>query len=165
MYSAYILAGSEITVECLPSEIVRPAPTPMPDNNVPVSIGMTAAEGERRLIIATLAHFDGSRTKAAEIARAQSQDAVQPPSRVPKTRLLRLPLKTKNASGPEHEAASIGRSARVRSALPATGAPAITASSRSAPPEIPWRGDLPLSSAWGLRPGQMLWRSIERLLV
>jgi len=66
VYSAYILAGSEITVDCLPSEIVRPAPTPMADNNVPVSIGMTAAEVERRLIIATLAHFDGSKTKAAE---------------------------------------------------------------------------------------------------
>jgi psp operon transcriptional activator len=66
VYSAYILAGSEITVECLPSEIIRPAPTPMPENNVTVSIGMTAAEAERRLIIATLAHFDGSKWKAAE---------------------------------------------------------------------------------------------------
>jgi two-component system, NtrC family, response regulator AtoC len=66
VYSAYILAGSEITVDCLPSEIIRPAATPMPDIDVPVSIGMTAAEAERRLIIATLAHFDGSRAKAAE---------------------------------------------------------------------------------------------------
>ena len=95
VYSAYILAGSEITVDCLPSEIVRPAPTPMPDNNVPVSIGMTAAEVERRLIIATLAHFDGSKTKAAETLGTQSQDAVQPTSGVPQTRLLKLSLTRK----------------------------------------------------------------------
>jgi DNA-binding NtrC family response regulator len=66
VYSAYILADSEITVDCLPAEIVRPAARPAPDYNIPIHIGMTAAEAERRLIVATLSHFAGSKTKTAE---------------------------------------------------------------------------------------------------
>jgi two-component system, NtrC family, response regulator AtoC len=65
VYSAYILAGSEVTVECLPSEISAPGETPMPEDSLPVKIGMTAAEAERRLIVATLTHFDGSKSKTA----------------------------------------------------------------------------------------------------
>ncbi|HET9361529.1 MAG TPA: sigma-54 dependent transcriptional regulator [Vicinamibacterales bacterium] len=66
VYSAYILAGSEITVDCLPVEIAMPEPTPAPGCNIPVNIGMTAAEAERRLILATLSHFTGSKSKTAE---------------------------------------------------------------------------------------------------
>jgi len=66
VYSAYILAGREITVECLPVEILRPAATPVSANPIPVRIGMTTAEAERRLILATLCHFAGSMPKTAE---------------------------------------------------------------------------------------------------
>jgi two-component system, NtrC family, response regulator AtoC len=67
VYSAYILAGPSITVDCLPAEITMPALTPhTPVYNIPMSIGITAAEAERRLIIATLAHFGGSKCKTAE---------------------------------------------------------------------------------------------------
>jgi DNA-binding NtrC family response regulator len=66
VYSAYILAGAEITVECLPVEIILPTPPPAPGRNIPVSIGMTAAEAEQRLILATLSHFTGSKSKTAE---------------------------------------------------------------------------------------------------
>jgi len=65
VYSAYILAGTEITVECLPPEIVMPALKPAPEYNIPMNIGMTTAEAERRLIVATLAHFAGSKSKTA----------------------------------------------------------------------------------------------------
>jgi len=66
VYSAYILASSEITIECLPAELVTPAAPPAPGPHIPVSIGMTAAEAERRLILATLLHFTGSKNKTAE---------------------------------------------------------------------------------------------------
>jgi two-component system, NtrC family, response regulator AtoC len=66
VYSAYILAGREITVECLPAEILRPAETPVSGDTVRVNIGMTAAEAERRLILATFRHFAGSKPKTAE---------------------------------------------------------------------------------------------------
>jgi DNA-binding NtrC family response regulator len=66
VYSAYILAGSEITVECLPAEILRPAATCAAGNTVAVNIGMTVAEAERRLVLATLGHFAGSKSETAE---------------------------------------------------------------------------------------------------
>jgi DNA-binding NtrC family response regulator len=66
VYSAYILAGTEITVACLPSEISAPVEMLVPEHYIPVNIGMTAAEAERRLIVATLAHFEGSKCRAAE---------------------------------------------------------------------------------------------------
>jgi DNA-binding NtrC family response regulator len=66
VYSAYILASSEITIECLPAELVTPAAPPAPGRHIPVNIGMTAAEAERRLILATLLHFTGSKNKTAE---------------------------------------------------------------------------------------------------
>jgi DNA-binding NtrC family response regulator len=66
VYSAYIKAGAEITVECLPPEITTPADAPEPTDTVPISVGMSAAEAEQRLIVATLAHFDGCKWKSAE---------------------------------------------------------------------------------------------------
>ena len=62
VYSAYILAGPEITVECLPAEILMPAATSASGNTIPMNIGMTSAEAERRLILATLGHFAGSKS-------------------------------------------------------------------------------------------------------
>jgi len=66
VYSAYIMAGAEITADCLPVEIRRTAAPHELERNVPVSIGMTVAEAERRLILATLSHFSGSKSRTAE---------------------------------------------------------------------------------------------------
>ena len=65
VYSAYILGGHEITVECLPAEILTPASTPASGHTIAINIGMTAAEAERRLIVATLRHFAGSKPQTA----------------------------------------------------------------------------------------------------
>jgi two-component system response regulator AtoC len=64
VYSGYILAGSEITVECLPAEILNPAT--MPAGLISMSVGLTIAEAEQRLILATLGHFAGRKLEAAE---------------------------------------------------------------------------------------------------
>jgi DNA-binding NtrC family response regulator len=66
LHSAYILAGQEITVECLPAEILRPGTLPR-GHSIPINIGMTVEEVERRLILATLGHLKGSRRKAARM--------------------------------------------------------------------------------------------------
>ena len=66
LYSAYILAGPEITLECLPDEILRPAPF-APGPTIPMTIGMTVAEGERRLILATLGHCTGNKRQIAKM--------------------------------------------------------------------------------------------------
>lgn len=65
LYSAYILAGPEITVECLPAEIRRPATFAL-GHTIPMKVGMTVEEVERRLILATLDHLNGSKRKAAK---------------------------------------------------------------------------------------------------
>ena len=66
VYSAFVLAGPEITVECLPAEIRTPAATPVSADTVVMNVGMTTAEAEQRLIIATLDHFAGNKPKAAK---------------------------------------------------------------------------------------------------
>ena len=45
LYSAYILAGPEITVECLPAEIRRPATLAL-GHTIPIKVGMTVEEVE-----------------------------------------------------------------------------------------------------------------------
>ena len=45
LYSAYILAGPEITVECLPAEILRPATLAL-GHTIPIKVGMTVEEVE-----------------------------------------------------------------------------------------------------------------------
>ena len=65
LHSAYILAGHEITVECLPTEILRPG---LPrGHSIPINIGMTVEEVERQLILATLGHLNGSKRKTAKM--------------------------------------------------------------------------------------------------
>jgi DNA-binding NtrC family response regulator len=67
VYSAYILATTDLTPECFPPEIRNPESTAPPDESgLGVRVGMTLADVEQRLIVATLSHFDGSKTKAAE---------------------------------------------------------------------------------------------------
>jgi two-component system, NtrC family, response regulator AtoC len=67
VYSAYIMASTALTPECFPPEISCPeAVTVPPERGLGVRVGMTLADAEQRLIVATLSHFDGSKTKAAE---------------------------------------------------------------------------------------------------
>jgi len=68
IYSAYIMAAADLTPDCLPREIrehgVAP---PSTEHGIAVHVGMSLADAEQRLIVATLSHFDGSKTKAAEV--------------------------------------------------------------------------------------------------
>jgi two-component system response regulator AtoC len=66
VYSGYILAGPDITVECLPAEILNAVTTPTSEGVIPMNVGMTVAEAERRLILATLGHFAGRKLETAE---------------------------------------------------------------------------------------------------
>jgi DNA-binding NtrC family response regulator len=67
VYSAYIMAAVEITGDCLPLEIRSPETAPaLHDNGLHVHVGMSLADVEQRLIVATLSHFDGSKMKTAE---------------------------------------------------------------------------------------------------
>jgi two-component system, NtrC family, response regulator AtoC len=68
IYSAYIMASGDLVPACFPQEIRQPS-TALPSNDhaVPVHVGMPLAEVERRTIVATLSHFDGSKTKTAEV--------------------------------------------------------------------------------------------------
>ncbi|HLG55376.1 MAG TPA: sigma-54 dependent transcriptional regulator [Vicinamibacterales bacterium] len=68
IYSAYILAGDDITPDSLPAEVKTPRVADVTvDHALRVHVGMTMAEAERRLIVATLSHFDGSKMKAAKM--------------------------------------------------------------------------------------------------
>ncbi|MDX1632779.1 MAG: sigma-54 dependent transcriptional regulator [Thermoanaerobaculia bacterium] len=64
MQRAYILAGEEIDVDALPPEITGEEGPRGP--SVDVRVGMTVAEAERRLILATLERNEGSRKDTAE---------------------------------------------------------------------------------------------------
>jgi DNA-binding NtrC family response regulator len=67
VYSAYIMAAGEITPECLPPEVRNPEGAEPPHaEGLRVHVGMSLADVERRLIIATLSHFDGSKMRTAE---------------------------------------------------------------------------------------------------
>ena len=66
VYSAYIMASEDLTPDCFPPEIKQPElVAPAPGHLLPIHVGMTLADVEKRLIIATMSHLDGSRTKTA----------------------------------------------------------------------------------------------------
>ena len=71
LHRAFILADQEITLECLPEQMrggVVPAER-HGENGSPmlrVQVGESVADAERRLILATLEHYRGSKQKAAE---------------------------------------------------------------------------------------------------
>lgn len=68
VYSAYIMASTDLTPSCFPPEVRNPAQAgPRTDNGLHVHVGMTLADAEQRLIVATLSHFDGSKAKTAEV--------------------------------------------------------------------------------------------------
>lgn len=68
LYSAYVLADREITLDALPTEVRTGLPAgPVDGETVVVSVGTPLAEAERRLVLATLAHLNGNKTRTAEM--------------------------------------------------------------------------------------------------
>jgi DNA-binding NtrC family response regulator len=65
--SAYLLADDELDVDCLPAEVSGARPrSPGAGSELRVRVGTSLADIERRVILATLDHFDGNKTRAAE---------------------------------------------------------------------------------------------------
>jgi two-component system response regulator AtoC len=68
IYSAYIMAKDDLSWDCFPPEIREPAlVVPRSGHLLPVHVGMTLADVERKLIIATMSHLDGSKAKTAGV--------------------------------------------------------------------------------------------------
>jgi DNA-binding NtrC family response regulator len=68
IYSAYIMANTEITAGCLPLEVASDEPPRGFDgSSLHLRVGMTMAEAERRLILATLNHLGNNKTRTAEV--------------------------------------------------------------------------------------------------
>jgi DNA-binding NtrC family response regulator len=65
VHSAFILADDVIEVGDLPPEVASDLPPPLVSGRLEVRPGTSIAEAERRLIMATLDHYDGNRTRAA----------------------------------------------------------------------------------------------------
>jgi DNA-binding NtrC family response regulator len=65
VHRAFIMADDVIDTPCLPREL---GASPIVDGNfLNIGVGMKIAEAERRLILATLKHCDGSKEKTAEM--------------------------------------------------------------------------------------------------
>jgi DNA-binding NtrC family response regulator len=62
---AFILAEDEIGVDALPLA----ASEPSTDSGLQLKVGTSVEEMERRLILATLAHFGGDKRKAVEVLK------------------------------------------------------------------------------------------------
>ena len=70
VHRAFILADNEITPDCLPEEVGGAVPATAAiasGHSVQVSVGTSAADAERQLIMKTLAHYDGDKQKTAEV--------------------------------------------------------------------------------------------------
>jgi DNA-binding NtrC family response regulator len=68
VYTAYLLAdGDRIEPRALPPEIEGGAESTLDRSSVHIPVGTTVAEAERRLILTTLAHYDGNKVKTAEV--------------------------------------------------------------------------------------------------
>ena len=65
VHRAFIVADSNIGVECLPAELAQTRAAP--DGGDMVGVGLSLAEADRRLIMATLERFGGNKRKAAEV--------------------------------------------------------------------------------------------------
>jgi DNA-binding NtrC family response regulator len=65
VHSAFILADDVIEVGDLPPEVASDLPPPSISGRFEVRPGTSIADAERRLIMATLDHHDGNRTRAA----------------------------------------------------------------------------------------------------
>jgi DNA-binding NtrC family response regulator len=68
LYSAYVLADRQITPDVLPVEVRTGVPPPAADDDetLVVRVGTPLADVTRRLVLATLAHHQGNKTRAAE---------------------------------------------------------------------------------------------------
>ena len=68
VHSAFILGSDEIDVNALPADVVdgREAPPSSAAGQVQIPVGMPLKEVERRVILATLQHFEGNKVRAAE---------------------------------------------------------------------------------------------------
>ncbi len=72
LHRAFILADREIGIECFPDEgggsgAYPPVAADPAGPSVQVTVGTSAADAERQLILKTLAHFGGDKQKAAEV--------------------------------------------------------------------------------------------------
>ncbi len=68
IYTAYLLAdGDRIDRRALPPEIEGGTEATLDRSAVHIPVGTTVAEAERRLILTTLAHYDGNKVKTAEV--------------------------------------------------------------------------------------------------
>jgi DNA-binding NtrC family response regulator len=67
---AVIMAAADVDEDCIPLGADTAPPLPSDgalDGNLGVAVGLSIAEVERRLILATLSHCDGNKNRAAEI--------------------------------------------------------------------------------------------------
>jgi DNA-binding NtrC family response regulator len=68
IYTAYLLAdGDRNEPRALPPEIEGGSEATLDRSSVHVPVGTTVAEAERRLILTTLAHYEGNKVKTAEV--------------------------------------------------------------------------------------------------
>jgi two-component system, NtrC family, response regulator AtoC len=67
VHSGFVLADGTITLQCLPPEVVSGSPVSYDGETITVRVGMTLAEAEKRLVLATLAHLGGNKTRTAEV--------------------------------------------------------------------------------------------------
>jgi DNA-binding NtrC family response regulator len=65
VHRAFILAEDDIGIDCLPLGVVEEAS----GSNLVMKVGTSIAEAERRLILATLEHFEGDKKKAADVLK------------------------------------------------------------------------------------------------
>src|SRR5262249_31343937 len=64
---AFILADDEITLGQVPPEVGVPeVELPEQSASPPLKVGISLADAERRLVLATLSHFAGDKRQAAE---------------------------------------------------------------------------------------------------
>ena len=68
LYSAFVLAGDAIEVDCLPADLRRPVGgSANVSESLGIHVGMSVAAVEKRLIQATLAAVGENREAAAEM--------------------------------------------------------------------------------------------------
>jgi DNA-binding NtrC family response regulator len=62
---AFLLAEGEIGLEVLPLDVMELAPRA----GLTLQVGTSVSEAERRLILATLDHYEGDKKKASEVLK------------------------------------------------------------------------------------------------
>jgi DNA-binding NtrC family response regulator len=67
IHRAFIMADDEVGLDALPEEVRAPVVPLSIDADEPLKVGTSLTEVERRLILATLAHYDGDKKKTADV--------------------------------------------------------------------------------------------------